>query len=76
MPLYEYTTDDGTRIELLRSFDQADAPVKDPEGKGRVFKRALSTFAPHGAPASGSSRSVPLGACCPCGKNKGQCSSN
>ena len=45
MPLYEYRCEeDGVTITLLRPIADADKPVEDPEGKGRVFKRAQSTF--------------------------------
>jgi putative FmdB family regulatory protein len=45
MPLYEYRCEeDGTTITLLRPMADADKPVKDPEGKGRKFRRAQSTF--------------------------------
>lgn len=75
MPLYEYVATDGTVIELLRPASQADAPVDDPEGKGRTFVRRHSTFAT-GAAGAASGASVPLGACCPCGKRAGSCASN
>jgi len=46
MPLYEYRcAEDGTTITLLRPMAEADKPVKDPEGKGRTFRRTHSTFA-------------------------------
>ena len=74
MPLYEYLADDGTRLELIRPIDQADAPVPDPEHKGRSFKRVFSSFATRGgAPAASGGTG---GGCCPCGKNSGQCSRN
>jgi hypothetical protein len=71
MPIYEYIAEeDGTRLELIRPASQADAPVPDPLGKQRTFRRALSTFATGPAAASGS---APSGGCCPCGKNPGSC---
>jgi len=74
MPIYEYVCEqDGSVIELLRPMAQADAPVEDPQKKGRVFKRRHSTFAAKGAPAAGGSGGG--GGCCPCGKGAGQCSS-
>jgi putative FmdB family regulatory protein len=81
MPLYEYVCEqDGARIELLRPMSAADAPVEDPEGQGRVFRRVASTFAAQGqaSPQSGGrSSSLPVsGGCCPCGKNAGACSRN
>lgn len=83
MPLYEYICEkDGTKLELLRSMSQADEPVEDPAGKGRIFKRVHSTFAAQGTPGAGSGgRSLPLGGgggggCCPCGKSHGGCGSH
>lgn len=77
MPLYEYVCEkDGTVIELLRPMASADDPVADPEGRGRLFKRRHSTFASKGEASSGaptSSRSLPVGGCCPCGKSHGSC---
>ena len=74
MPIYEYVCDeDGSVIELMRPASDADKPVADPDGKGRVYKRKFSTFAAQGSPAG---KSVSLGGCCPCGKNKGSCSAN
>lgn len=80
MPLYEYANDvDHERLELLRSSADADKPVTDPAGKGRVFTRVFSTFAAKGSGpgASGSGdASSPRGGggCCPCGKPGGSCS--
>jgi putative FmdB family regulatory protein len=74
MPIYEYICEeDGTRIELMRPMVEADAPVPDPEGKGRVFKRAISAPNAKTASAAGAGGSVSLGACCPCGKPGGGC---
>lgn len=72
MPIYEYICEqDGTRLELMRPMAEADAPVPDPEGKGRVFKRAIS--APNAKTSGGTGGGVSLGACCPCGKPGGGC---
>lgn len=79
MPLYEYQCEaDGTVLELIRPMSQADAPVEDPEDKGRVFKRKHSTFSAGGASAGGpAAGSLPMaGGCCPCGKTRGSCSAN
>lgn len=76
MPLYEYVCErDGEVIELLRSAADADKPVEDPKGRGRVFLRRHSTFATGGAGAGAApgGKSVPLGGCCPCGKTRGGC---
>lgn len=76
MPLYEYVCEkDGERIELLRSMHDADQPVDDPKGKGRVFKRVHSTFAAQGGdPSAGSGgKTVSLGGGCGCGKPHGSC---
>lgn len=77
MPLYEYVAEDGTVIELLRSMNQADEPVVDPAGKGRVFVRKQSTFAAAGGERStslpwSSGGHVHTGSC-GCGKPKGGC---
>ena len=72
MPLYEYEiVDGGETNELLRSMAAADDPVVDPSGRGRTFRRKLSTFmvaepARGGAEAS-SSRPFPSGGGCGCG---------
>ena len=77
MPLYEYISEsDGAVIELLRPMAEADKPVEDPEGKGRVFKRKHSTFAASGAAGA----SLPIGGHrhgggCACGKPRGSCNS-
>ena len=72
MPIYEYVCErDGAVVELLRPMADADKPVPDPDGKGRVFKRKHSTFAT-GGQESGRATSLSQG-CCPCGKNKGGC---
>jgi len=76
MPIYEYeSVEDGAVIELLRSMKDADAPVEDPEGRGRTFRRRLSVFGVSGA----SEASAPSGgghvhsAGCGCGKPMGSC---
>jgi predicted nucleic acid-binding Zn ribbon protein len=77
MPIYEYVATDGTKIELIRSMKDADAPVQDPEGKGRTFKRICSTFASSG---EGSSKQATGGHVhsggCGCGKPRGSCGMN
>lgn len=71
MPLYEYLCEqDGSVLELIRPMADADKPVPDPEGKGRIFKRKQSTFSAGG---SASGQSLPVGGCCPCGKSAGSC---
>jgi putative FmdB family regulatory protein len=77
MPIYEYISEqDGAVIELVRPMADADKPVTDPEGKGRSFKRQISSFAAKGTGTSsgGSASSLPIGGCCPCGKNSDSCS--
>jgi putative FmdB family regulatory protein len=74
MPIYEYVCEeDGTVIEVLRPMAEADRPVEDPEGRGRTFKRRLSTFAPAGSTGAAGSPSPGGGGCCPCGRNPGSC---
>ena len=72
MPLYEYeATEDGEIVTLLRPMSEADAPVEDPAGKGRTFRRRHSVF---GVGGGASAASVPIsGGCCPCGVDAGQC---
>lgn len=77
MPIYEYINEqDGDVIELIRPMADADKPVADPDGKGRSFKRQISSFAAKGGSSAASSAltSLPMGGCCPCGKNSGSCS--
>ena len=76
MPLYEYICEqDGTVLELMRAMAEADRPVEDPEARGRTFTRKFSTFAAGGSAASASATGLPMGGCCPCGKNQGMCGS-
>ena len=77
MPIYEYENDqDGEVISLLRPMAQADAPVDDPEGRGRTFRRRHSVFGVStGASAeSGGASEAPQGGCCPCGVSTSCCS--
>jgi putative FmdB family regulatory protein len=77
MPVYEYECkDDGSVIELIRPMSQADAPVEDPDGKGRSFKRKHSVFSAAGTAAGSSGGAGGGGGCCPCGKGAGACSRN
>ena len=77
MPLYEYVCEnDGEVLTLLRPMREADHPVDDPSGRGRVFIRKHSTFAAVGGAVESSGGGVPLpmgGGCCPCGKSAGHC---
>ena len=69
MPIYEYANDvDDEVLSLLRSMADADAPVEDPAGKGRIFRRRHSVFGVAGS--SVGSAHVHTGPCCPCGKPK------
>lgn len=78
MPIYEYeSVEDGEVIELLRSMKDADAPVEDPAGKGRNFRRRMSVFGAvggasidAGAPSSGGHVHS---SSCGCGKPRGSC---
>lgn len=74
MPIYEYVCEEPGHkpvvIELLRPQADADAPVADPEGKGRIFRRRLSVFAAGtGAPSTGHTHT----GMCACGKRPGSC---
>lgn len=79
MPIYEYEcAADGTVIELIRPMADADKPVTDPEGKGRIFKRRHSVFASSGgaggaAGSAGSSGGHVHSGMCGCGKRPGSC---
>jgi predicted nucleic acid-binding Zn ribbon protein len=78
MPIYEYeAVEDGEVIELLRSMKDADAPVEDPAGRGRNFRRRLSVFGVSGSGAAESSSGSAGGhvhsAGCGCGKPMGSC---
>lgn len=72
MPVYEYTCDAcGRTTELLRKFDEADAPAAcDHCGSDRTH-RGHSVF----AAASDSARGEPLpvGPCGRCGDPRGSC---
>lgn len=68
MPLYEYRCeDDGSTLTLLRSMAEADAPVEDPEGRGRAFQRIHSTFQVDSAVPRGGFNGPPAGGGCACG---------
>jgi len=72
MPLYEYVCEaDGTVLELMRPMSEADKPVADPAGKGRVFMRKFSTFAAKGAEGRSVSLGMGGGGGCACGKPHG-----
>ena len=72
MPLYEYVCEqDGAVVELLRPMAEADKPVEDPDGRGRVFKRKHSTFATGAGAAVGGGNLLSGNTCCPCGKTGG-----
>jgi hypothetical protein len=64
MPLYEYRAiEDGTLISLLRPMAEADAPVEDPDSKGRTFERIHSVFSVDAA-STKTAPSSPAGGCC------------
>lgn len=72
MPQYEYENDtDREVITLLRPMRDADAPVEDPSGKGRTFRRRHSVFGVAGS--SVGATHVHSGPSCPCGKPGGGC---
>jgi hypothetical protein len=74
MPQYEYMCEaDGEVITLLRAMRDADAPVADPLGKGRVFVRRHSTF---GVAGGAKTVSLPTGGGCACGRPHGSCGSH
>jgi putative FmdB family regulatory protein len=72
MPIYEYVCpEDGSVLSLLRPMSDADAPVEDPEGRGRHFSRRHSTFATPGGQIGPPQRAQ--GGGCACGKPHGSC---
>lgn len=78
MPIYEYeAVEDGEVIELMRPMKDADAPVEDPKGKGRRFRRKMSVFGVSGAAASAPSGSAAPAhvhsSGCGCGRPHGSC---
>ncbi|MSQ90791.1 MAG: zinc ribbon domain-containing protein [Phycisphaerales bacterium] len=74
MPQYEYISEEDSEvIVLLRPMSQADAPVEDPAGRGRTFRRKLSTFGVAGTQSPATSGHVHTGGCCPCGKPQSSC---
>ncbi|MBL8761273.1 MAG: hypothetical protein JNL50_08230 [Phycisphaerae bacterium] len=83
MPIYEYVCEEPGKppvvIELLRNAADADRPVTDPEGRGRVFRRRLSVFASGGG-GGGGPEGLAVGpgghvhsGTCGCGKRRGSC---
>jgi hypothetical protein len=77
MPIYEYEAiEDGEVIELMRPMKDADAPVNDPAGRGRTFRRKMSVFGVSGAAAAGAASAAPAhvhSAGCGCGRPHGSC---
>lgn len=74
MPQYEYEcVEDGEVLTLLRPMSQADAPVDDPEGRGRMFSRRHSVFGVGRSDSSQVSSASPEPALCPCGMRPGEC---
>lgn len=76
MPIYEYeAVEDGEVIELMRLMKDADAPVDDPKGRGRTFRRKMSVFGVSGAASA--SAAAPSGhvhsSGCGCGRPNGSC---
>jgi predicted nucleic acid-binding Zn ribbon protein len=74
MPIYEYVCEQPGQepvvLELIRSSADADKPVPDPEGKGRIFRRRFSVF------AAGTGTLQPghvHSGMCGCGKRQGSC---
>ena len=73
MPMYEYeSVEDGEVITLLRRMQDADAPVVDPAGDGRTFRRRHSVFGV-GVAGVGRVESPPVSSGCACGRPDGGC---
>ena len=74
MPLYEYECQEtGDVLTLLRTMDQADAPVDDPEGRGRTFTRKHSLFGVNAGATESAPSLPPMGGACGCGRPGGGC---
>lgn len=76
MPIYEYEAlEDGEVIEIMRPMKDADAPVEDPKGRGRTFRRKMSVFGVSGAsaPAASASAGHVHSSACGCGRPHGSC---
>jgi hypothetical protein len=74
MPQYEYECDeDGEVLTLLRPMSEADAPVEDPESRGRVFSRRHSVFGVGRRAAAQSAPAASTEGFCPCGMRPGGC---
>ena len=70
MPMYEYeSVEDGEVITLLRTMAEADAPVADPHGRDRTFRRRHSVFGVGVTDAE----AMPPGGGCACGRPEGGC---
>lgn len=71
MPVYEYACEKCNHVtEALRRMSDADAPIACEKCGHEKTKRAHSVAA---VATSGGEQSLPLGGCCPCGKNQGAC---
>jgi hypothetical protein len=60
----------------MRPMKDADAPIDDPKGKGRTFRRKMSVFGVSGAAAAGAVASAPAhvhSSSCGCGRPQGSC---
>ncbi|MCH2153094.1 MAG: zinc ribbon domain-containing protein [Phycisphaerales bacterium] len=66
MPLYEYRCEeDGELVTLLRSMEEADDPVDDPDGLNRSFHRVHSVFTETPVPPRMAEPATPPpGGCC------------
>ena len=74
MPQYEYEcVEDGEVLTLLRPMAQADAPVEDPEGRGRTFSRRHSVFGVGRSESTQASSPAATEGFCPCGMRPGGC---
>ena len=74
MPQYEYEcVEDGEVVTLLRPMRDADAPVDDPTGKGRTFKRRHSVFGVGASGAVAEQSPAPVPGSCACGLKPGSC---
>ena len=73
MPVYEYACSKcGHTTEALRRMADADASIACEKCGSTKTQRAQSVAAV-ATSGGGGDASLPMGGCCPCGKNQGAC---
>lgn len=73
MPVYEYACEScGHVTEELRRMSDADESCKC-EGCGSTKTKRAHSVAAVATTGGGGDVGLPMGGCCPCGKNQSQC---